>query len=752
MKTYAPYLVGFLSFAAAIYGQGEDRPTGSNTTAGPRSSLLAANLAAGRWEACLAEVGREYAVPQEPTAREQREGVSPVPEPPIVRFGIRPVAMAAASAKALGGTATEEWGKKLYGSDPVGRKTYDAFLEMLDGDFTRLVPLIEDMDPALRARRQTFDWMGTAEMLEEAAGTKPERASWKAMAGAFRLLSVWRRPVWDEEKSVAMLEPFTKLPRDVRKKIVDAIVSYKGPLAERLRYSYSSKLPPLLRKKLVTDPELVRLLAHSLPSAHARAAMMSQMGKQPPEVVKEIAQIDLDLARDDDADALCAAANGFAQGGDRAEAITLLREGETKFGYPDRQRIRRLLFSMLRSESPSPSRPPRPGTGQSLSQFPALAEEIKQREAQAGLPAVELAMAKGDVYSMLGDSAKAGVAYGEAFGLATDATLQRIAWACWAGHDRKAAWAGREGLNAVFANANAETVPELAELACHVLGSGILVGEEEQALEWATSRLPALRKTPGGSRALGFLLLWRLLSADADPATVLRDADQDLVNLDDNSLLSLVDSFCGGSRISVHLAEGDVDQRLEKLLESRRNHPDWRVAASAALAVMPHFHDLRQGPYLWRKVLLACPVPSQPDGQADTLPKVEPISEEECQKLCMGVTESCIATLAKATPRDSALVVRNFLDVSSDMLQREGGKRFLSQAQALSLGAVAYSGEHSLRSRPIAQFLKRHVEGLRKCEAPEAMVQEYGSAVSKAFPDDRDIQQFLASLEAAPKP
>ena len=708
-------------------------------------------LGAGAWNECLARIGTDYARGEDaPRGRPRRAAA---PRTPLVRFGIEPVAMAAASAKALGGTATEEWGERLYGSDPIGRKAYDAFLAMLGGDFSRLIPLIEAMDPAVRARGQTFDWMAAAEMLERAAGTKPERASWQALAGAFRLLSVWRRPVWDEGRSLAMVEPFTKLPAETRKRIVDGLVGYEGPLAERLRNAYNSKLPPLLRKKLVTDPELVRLLAYSLPNARARDAMMNQMGQQPPEVVSGVAQVNLDLARKDDPEALCAAAHGFARGGDRAKAIELLREGEGRFGYPARQRIRRMLFAMLRAEpaggGPGQLRPP--GRGQSPEQFPALVAEMERREAQSGLPPGELAMARGDLHGVFGDSAKAAAAYGKAFGLAADATLQRTAWACWAAFDPKGAWAERGRLDALFAGATAETAPELGELACRVLGAGILAGDEQQALAWAAARLPALRKTPGGSRALCFLLLWRLLSPDADPAAILKGENERLAGLDDNSLLSLVDSFCGNSRMCVHL-QADVDHKLGKLLQSRRDGADWRVGSAVALAAMPHFRDLRQAPYLWRKVLVACPAPPRPDAPADPAPKAEPLSEDECQRHCTALTAACVASLARTVPGSRPQVVNAFLDASSDMLQREGGKRFLPQAQTLGLATIAYAGEHGMRGRPLVRFLKRHVEGLRQCAAPEATVQEYVGAVRKAFPADRDVQRFLAQIEPPPKP
>jgi hypothetical protein len=718
---------------------------GTQVRQAPADPRLAA-LTAGEWKECLNKVAEGYAVPQQPTAMERRWSRKPTPQSPIVRFGVVPVAMAAASAQALGDAGVKEWSAKLYGDDPVGQKAFAAFIEMLGGKYQGLIPMLVALDPAYRARRATFRWDRAAIVLEEAAGTKPERQHWRDMAGAFRVLALWRRHPRTEKASLAMVEPFTKLTETTKAKIVDAIVSYEGSVAQRLRYSYYDRLLPLLAKGLVKDDQLARLLAHSAPDPVARAAMSGQVALHSRSAAAAIGKVGAELAKDDPK-ALGSAVLSLLQGGKREEAVALLRRAEPRLTYPERQHIRRQLLKILRGPRRDLLGPRR---GPVLGQYPALRKEFALRRSMTDTAPGELAMVLGDLYSVAGATGEAAAAYGRAFGASPDPLVRRTAWKDWAAYQPKAAWSALGQVDTLFANKDRKIARELGELACHVVATGLVADDEKGALDWADKQLPSLARTRGRSQALGFTLLWRVSDPGGDPAAIVEGSAKLLAAMGDNGIFSLVESLTNQGRVPIRLTKSPLDGKLMQLLRLRTAGGNgWGTAIAICRAAMPTLRSPRMAPHLWQQVLRACPPAVGPDHEPGTPLSAEEVATEAArQQQCAALTDLCLARLGAAQPRHASLAGRACVEVAAGLLNGKQGKRFLPHCQALSAGALAQAEKLRMTGRSQVRFLRLHARGLKTSGASAADLAQFRKTVEQAFPKDPQIAQMLAELTA----
>ncbi len=693
--------------------------------------------------------------------------------------GLPPLVLSAAAVDALSAPAAGlEWAEKLWGKDTLGRRAFVAMSGLLAGRCDGFASLAEACLEISHGQQgqggpgptHPFALAEAGQALRQAAGTSPDREHWRQAAALLGFLDVVYGRSGRKPEGEKLLAAFSALPLSLRKQAAEAVVSL--PRADKPGPSFHGNaqsrlwatLRHLAQQGKLNDPVLVELAARLMPDPSLRQGFGESLAAKSPSLAATVAEVSVAMAADDP-DAVCRAATTLARSGKREEAIHLLRDAETRGADAAvRQRLRRQLFGFLRGQ-PGPATPPASplphfgvepvGTEPPLARLPQLRRELELRSATSGVPPAEMALIRGDLYSVGGGAAapKAAAEYAEAYRIATDPGLRRIAWSSWAGYDQKAAWAERETVDAWFAQAeSAPTAADLGELACLVVAVGILADDEPGALAWGKRRVPALAATPGGARALTFLFGWQaVLLGDDLPQ---EEIDTWLASARGNDLYDLTGALAGGRAIRLPLTKGMEDTKLATMLKARTKRAEnWDLAMSLAMGGVPGLEARGSASEVWQQLLTRAPLPGGPRRKPEAPLSAEELAQEEArQAKCRELTQLCLARLDGVERRLASNTGSGFVRAATNLLNSEQGKRFLPHAQALLAGTLAQAGELDLSGRTVARDLQSYAAGLAKCEATAAQQAEFREHVRQAFPDDRDIQQFLASLEAAPKP
>ena len=692
-------------------------------------------------------------------ARVEKAGAGLAAMPRLLATGPEAVVLAAASAQALGGNAPAEWQARLYEKDSDGERAFAIAGELVTGNYTRLLDLLVALGRMEYERKKTIQWQEIAESLDAGAGKDAGRAGWRNAATAIRMLALWRNGRTPALR-LEFLAAFAAADPAVKKGIADAIAGSTGKYAVRAKAQYYHLLRDGFASGHLTDPVLGELLARIAPDPRAVSALTTQMANRAPEATAAMARAQAERATEKP-EAAADAAGSLLRAGRRDEAVALLREAEAKATDPAlRQRLRRQLFGILRSGGapmPPGGRPPRPGMGPAPAPAsPALEEELARRKALADIPPVEAALTLGDACWARGGrnaAAEAGPEYARAFGLATDPGWLCLAWDSWAATDPRAAWAEVARLDPVFAQDGAATRPEVGELACRAVAAGILADDEPGALLWATSHVPALATTPGGARARNFVLVWQAATlGDELPRA---EIDAWLAGeVRGNDLYELTGALANGDNRPVRLTQGPEDQKLAALLRSRgAGTGNWDLAMSLATAGVPRLDQARSACQVWQQLLRLAPAPGKPGRAPDT-----PLAEEEIQaeaarqQKCAELTRACLERLDRADQRHAINAGRDFLGAAGTVLGSGSGARFLPHCQALVAGTLARAGKLQMPGPAVIAPLRGYAAALVRTGATAAQQAQLREQIRAAFPDDRQIQQFLAEIAAPPKP
>lgn len=680
-------------------------------------------------------------------ARLDKAGAGLEPGPRLVATGGEAVVLAAASAVALGGDAVAEWGPKLYGEGTDGERAFAIAAELVGGNYTRLLDLPVALGMMEREQKRTIQWQEIAAALEQAAGTDATRTGWRNAAVALRMVALWRS-ARNPQQQQEQLAAFIAAGPAAKQGIADAIANATGKYVDRAKNQYFMILREGFSTRRLTDPVLAGLLVRIAPDPRAVAAITQVMGNRAPTATEAMAHAQAQV-RGDNPEAVCHAAVSLSQVGKRDEAIQLLRDAEARFGYPDRQQIRRQLFGMLRGpRAPQlPGMPPQQRQPSSLAQFPALAKEWEERQATAGVTPAELALVKADLYGAVPLPKEAATALAEAFGLATEPAAKVAAWEGWAAYDPKAAWAEADTLDGLFANV-ALPPPALARLACRMVAAGLLADDLAGVQAWSAKRSETLATTRDGRHVPAILVLWQALAPATDAAVPVPPLATGLAGLTDDGRFWLVRSLLQCPRLPIVLTGEDLDRKLTEVLRSRLEASGgWEASLNMALAAVPCCQGRQGVAELWQEVMQACP----PLGEK-ALTDDEQTAETARQEQLAVLTGRCLVGLDSVEHRLASNVGREYLSAAAAVVNDRQGKRFLPHAQALLAGTLAQAGKLDLSGRSVTRNLQGYAAGLTKCGATAAEQTAFRECVRKTFPEDRDIAQLLATLEAAVKP